>query len=68
VRGARETLESMGHHYPLLIQTLKEREDMFLMQERTIVALSTLFRRIGSPVGLDWSLWPDVLSGKATDL
>src|SRR5439155_12562286 len=53
---------------PLLIQTLKEREDMFLMQERTIVALSTLFRRIGSPAGLDWSLWPDVLSGKATDL
>jgi len=41
----------MGHHYPLLIQTLKEREDMFLMQERTIVALSTLFRRIGSPAG-----------------
>ena len=41
---------------------------MFLMQEPTIIALSTLFRRIGSPVGLDWSLWPDVLSGKATDL
>jgi len=41
--SARRVLESMGHHYPLSIQTLEERADLFLLQERLIAILSAFF-------------------------
>jgi len=41
--SARRVLESMGHHYPLSIQTLEERADLFLLQERLIAILSVFF-------------------------
>jgi ABC-type antimicrobial peptide transport system permease subunit len=39
----RRTIEGMGHEYPLRIQTLREREDWALMQERLIGTLSSFF-------------------------
>ena len=41
--SARRVLESMGHHYPLSMQTLEERADLFLLQERLIAILSAFF-------------------------
>jgi predicted permease len=40
---ARRTLESMGHHYALMTQTLEERAGMFLTNERVVAMLSTFF-------------------------
>lgn len=40
---ARRTLESMGYHYPLSIQTLEERTSMFLTDERVVAMLATFF-------------------------
>jgi predicted permease len=40
---ARRTVESMGYHYPLNIQTLEERTSMFLTDERVVAMLATFF-------------------------
>ncbi len=40
---ARRTLESMGHHYPLRIETLEERAEGLLTGERLIAVLSAFF-------------------------
>jgi predicted permease len=36
-------IESLGHHFPLRIQTLEEREDMLLSMDRMIAMLSSFF-------------------------
>ena len=41
--SARRTLESMGHHFPLRIQTLEEREDNVLNVDRMVAILSAFF-------------------------
>jgi predicted permease len=41
--SVRRTIEGMGHEYPLRIQTLRDREDLALMQERLIGALASFF-------------------------
>ncbi len=38
--AARKILESLGHQYPLRIQTVEERTDMLLADERVIAMLS----------------------------
>ena len=41
VSSARRTLESMGHHFPLRIQTMEGREDEVLNTDRMVAILST---------------------------
>jgi ABC-type antimicrobial peptide transport system permease subunit len=41
--SARRTLESMGHHFPLRIQTLEQRLDTALEMDRMVAILSTFF-------------------------
>ena len=41
--SARRTLESMGHHFPLRIQTLEEREDDVLNVDWMVTILSAFF-------------------------
>jgi predicted permease len=53
--SARRTLESMGHHYPLLIETLEERADREILNQRLIAILSAAFGGLAlllSAVGL----------------
>ncbi len=42
-RGVREVIRLAGHHYPLRIQTVSERMDAVLSQERILAALSGYF-------------------------
>ncbi len=41
--GVQQTLESMGHHYPLLTQTIEERAYRFLSDERLMANVSAFF-------------------------
>ena len=40
--AARRIVEASGHHYPLRIQTLRERSNMMLANERVLAVVSTL--------------------------
>jgi ABC-type antimicrobial peptide transport system permease subunit len=42
-QAARSLLERFGYHYPLRIQSLEERSEMYLSQERVLAMLSTIF-------------------------
>ena len=41
--AVQQTLESMGHHYPLLTQTLEQRADRFLSDERLMANVAAFF-------------------------
>lgn len=41
--AAEKAVESLGQHYPLLTQTLEERSDAFLTEERITALLSAFF-------------------------
>jgi ABC-type antimicrobial peptide transport system permease subunit len=41
--GVRSAIESMGHHYPLRIQTIEERAASVLAQERMMGIVSAFF-------------------------